>query len=130
MLMHGNQETLNARSEYVTSQDDGSAEHRINQYVIKQEIGRGSFGAVHIALDQYGREYVRTILPHQIHCMKLMYYRLSRNSPRPVCVSGNNLISFEDLLTRGRGVRCKGSTLLCTEEPMNQAHQPENPRLN
>ncbi|KAL6235471.1 hypothetical protein BDW75DRAFT_141759 [Aspergillus navahoensis] len=51
------QETLNARSEYTLSQDDGTAEHRINQYVIKQEIGRGSFGAVHVAVDQYGNEY-------------------------------------------------------------------------
>ncbi|RHZ61063.1 putative calcium/calmodulin dependent protein kinase [Aspergillus thermomutatus] len=51
------QETLNARSEYTTSQDDGTAEHRINQYVIKQEIGRGSFGAVHLAIDQYGNEF-------------------------------------------------------------------------
>ncbi|PYI10053.1 calcium/calmodulin dependent protein kinase [Aspergillus sclerotiicarbonarius CBS 121057] len=50
-------ETLNARSEYYTSQDDGTAEHRINQYVIKQEIGRGSFGAVHLATDQFGNEY-------------------------------------------------------------------------
>ncbi|KAI9374520.1 kinase-like domain-containing protein [Aspergillus egyptiacus] len=50
-------ETLNARSEYTLSQDDGTAEHRINQYVIKQEIGRGSFGAVHVAVDQYGKEY-------------------------------------------------------------------------
>ncbi|KAL1853834.1 hypothetical protein Plec18170_005226 [Paecilomyces lecythidis] len=50
-------ETLDARTEYTTSQDDGTAEHRINQYVIKQEIGRGSFGAVHIAVDQYGCEY-------------------------------------------------------------------------
>ncbi|KAJ9633317.1 uncharacterized protein PV06_00818 [Exophiala oligosperma] len=50
-------ESLNARSEYVTSQDDGVAEHRINQYIIKQEIGRGSFGAVHLAVDQYGTEY-------------------------------------------------------------------------
>lgn len=41
----------------MTSQDDGTAEHRINQYVIKQEIGRGSFGAVHVAVDQYGKEY-------------------------------------------------------------------------
>ncbi|KAL1969035.1 hypothetical protein VTN77DRAFT_869 [Rasamsonia byssochlamydoides] len=49
-------ETLNARSEY-TSQDDGAAQHRINQYIIKQEIGRGSFGAVHLAVDQYGNEY-------------------------------------------------------------------------
>ncbi|KAK5055917.1 hypothetical protein LTR84_012467 [Exophiala bonariae] len=50
-------ESLNARSEYVTSHDDGVAEHRINQYVIKQEIGRGSFGAVHLAVDQFGTEY-------------------------------------------------------------------------
>ncbi|KAL2809451.1 kinase-like domain-containing protein [Aspergillus granulosus] len=50
-------ETLNARSQYTLSQDDGMAEHRINQYVIRQEIGRGSFGAVHVAVDQYGNEY-------------------------------------------------------------------------
>lgn len=54
---HQVKETLNARSEYLTSQDDGSAEHRINQYIIKQEIGRGSFGAVHVAVNQYGTEY-------------------------------------------------------------------------
>ncbi|KAI9766830.1 MAG: hypothetical protein M1840_006306 [Geoglossum simile] len=50
-------ETLNARSEYSNSGDDGQAQHRINQYVIKQEIGRGSFGAVHLAVDQFGNEY-------------------------------------------------------------------------
>ncbi|KAJ4309875.1 hypothetical protein N0V94_008721, partial [Neodidymelliopsis sp. IMI 364377] len=50
-------ETLNARSEYSNSEDDGTAQHRINQYLIKQEIGRGSFGAVHLAVDQYGHEY-------------------------------------------------------------------------
>lgn len=52
-------ETLNARSEYSNSEDDGTAQHRINQYLIKQEIGRGSFGAVHLAVDQYGQEFVR-----------------------------------------------------------------------
>ncbi|KAF2847261.1 Pkinase-domain-containing protein [Plenodomus tracheiphilus IPT5] len=52
-------ETFNARSEYSNSEDDGSAQHRINQYLVKQEIGRGSFGAVHLAEDQYGQEYVR-----------------------------------------------------------------------
>ncbi|KAI4289579.1 MAG: hypothetical protein L6R35_001157 [Caloplaca aegaea] len=36
---------------------DGAAVHRINQYIIKQEIGRGSFGAVHLAVDQHGNEY-------------------------------------------------------------------------
>ena len=52
-------ETLHARSEYTNSEDDGGgAIHRINQYQIKQEIGRGSFGAVHLAVDQYGQEYV------------------------------------------------------------------------
>lgn len=53
-------ETLNARSHYGSSgDDDGTSVHRINQYVIKQEIGRGSFGAVHLATDQYGNEFVR-----------------------------------------------------------------------
>lgn len=50
-------ETLHAHSEYTNSQDDGSAIHRINQYAIKEEIGRGSFGAVHLAVDQHGCEY-------------------------------------------------------------------------
>ncbi|CAD0090451.1 unnamed protein product [Aureobasidium vineae] len=51
------QETLNARTHYGSSDDDGAAVHRINQYTIKQEIGRGSFGAVHLAVDQFGNEY-------------------------------------------------------------------------
>ncbi|KAL7275031.1 hypothetical protein RUND412_002048 [Rhizina undulata] len=46
-------ETLNASLQY----DDEDQGMRINQYVIKQEIGRGSFGAVHIAVDQSGNEY-------------------------------------------------------------------------
>ncbi|KAG4416436.1 hypothetical protein IFR04_010414 [Cadophora malorum] len=50
-------ETLNARSAYTNNQTDGRAEHHINQYIIKDEIGRGSFGAVHLAVDQYGTEY-------------------------------------------------------------------------
>lgn len=54
----GVKETLNARSHYGSSDDDGGAIHHINQYIIKQEIGRGSFGAVHLATDQYGNEYV------------------------------------------------------------------------
>lgn len=56
-LTSDKQETLNARSHYGSSDDDGAAIHRINQYIIKQEIGRGSFGAVHLAVDQYGHEY-------------------------------------------------------------------------
>lgn len=53
------QETLNARSEYSNSEEDGIGEHRINQYLLGQEIGRGSFGSVHIAVDQFGQEFVR-----------------------------------------------------------------------
>jgi [calcium/calmodulin-dependent protein kinase] kinase len=56
-LTHNAQETLNARTHYGSSEDDGAAVHRINQYTIKQEIGRGSFGAVHLAVDQFGNEY-------------------------------------------------------------------------
>lgn len=54
-------ETLNARSHYGSGDDDGASVHRINQYTIKQEIGRGSFGAVHLAVDQFGKEYVSKI---------------------------------------------------------------------
>ncbi|KAG9235521.1 BcCMK3, calcium/calmodulin-dependent protein kinase [Amylocarpus encephaloides] len=50
-------ETLNAKTEYTNNEEDGHGEHRINQYIIKDEIGRGSFGAVHLAVDQYGIEY-------------------------------------------------------------------------
>ncbi|KAG8629410.1 hypothetical protein KVT40_003275 [Elsinoe batatas] len=50
-------ETLNAKSHYGSSEDDGGSVHRINQYNIKQEIGRGSFGSVHLAADQYGNEF-------------------------------------------------------------------------
>ncbi|GJC80641.1 calcium/calmodulin-dependent protein kinase kinase cmkC [Colletotrichum liriopes] len=50
-------ETLNAVTEYGTESHDGSSHHRINQYVIKEEIGRGSYGAVHLATDQFGTEY-------------------------------------------------------------------------
>ncbi|KAK4135403.1 kinase-like protein [Trichocladium antarcticum] len=50
-------ETLNARSEYTNDESEGYSHRRINQYVIKDEIGRGSFGAVHLATDQFGNEY-------------------------------------------------------------------------
>lgn len=55
---HTWQETLNAISEY-TSDDTEGTKLRINQYTIKEEIGRGSYGAVHLATDQFGNEYVR-----------------------------------------------------------------------
>ncbi|KXH69454.1 hypothetical protein CSAL01_08516, partial [Colletotrichum salicis] len=47
----------NAVTEYGTEAQDGSSHHRINQYIIKEEIGRGSYGAVHLATDQFGTEY-------------------------------------------------------------------------
>jgi calcium/calmodulin-dependent protein kinase kinase 2 len=49
-------ETLKARSEYDTV--DGKAVHRVDGYQIGDEIGRGSFGAVHLAVDEMGNEYV------------------------------------------------------------------------
>ncbi|SPQ22792.1 a62bff01-bc79-412d-9548-1b24fbeca487 [Thermothielavioides terrestris] len=50
-------ETLNARSEYTSEDGEGRSHQRINQYEIKDEIGRGSYGAVHLATDQFGNEY-------------------------------------------------------------------------
>ncbi|KAG6018320.1 hypothetical protein E4U41_003974 [Claviceps citrina] len=50
-------ETLDARVEFTNDEAGGRTYHRINQYVIVEEIGRGSYGAVHRATDQYGNEY-------------------------------------------------------------------------
>ncbi|KAG6004322.1 hypothetical protein E4U21_001181 [Claviceps maximensis] len=50
-------ETLDARVEFTNDEADGRTHHRINQYVIVEEIGRGSYGAVHRATDQYGNEF-------------------------------------------------------------------------
>ncbi|KAM4054745.1 kinase [Hirsutella rhossiliensis] len=50
-------ETLDARVEFTSDEVDGRTYHRINQYVIAEEIGRGSYGAVHLAKDQFGNEF-------------------------------------------------------------------------
>lgn len=105
---HRVKESLDARSEYVTSEDDGVAEHRINQYTIKQEIGRGSFGAVHLALDQYDKEYVHTHRAH-LKIPGLTMCRLSKNSPRLVCGSGLSLISSDNRWLNEDEVLCKAS---------------------
>lgn len=52
------QETLDARVEFMSDESDGRTHHRINQYVIQDEIGRGSYGIVHLGTDQFGTEYV------------------------------------------------------------------------
>ena len=51
------QETLDARVEFLSDEIDGRTHHRINQFVIQDEIGRGSYGAVHLGSDQFGNEY-------------------------------------------------------------------------
>ncbi|KAF2156052.1 Pkinase-domain-containing protein [Myriangium duriaei CBS 260.36] len=50
-------ETLNAKSQYGSGSDEGPSIHKINQYILKQEIGRGSFGCVLLAEDQFGNEF-------------------------------------------------------------------------
>lgn len=62
-------ETLNAHSEYTSDDSDGRSHFRVNQYVIKEEIGRGSYGAVHLATDQFGKEYVVTPQPLFSHLL-------------------------------------------------------------
>lgn len=49
-------ETKIARSDHIDSEEDEGSVRRINQFVILQEIGRGSFGIVHLATDQYNHE--------------------------------------------------------------------------
>ncbi|RFU77658.1 camkk meta kinase [Trichoderma arundinaceum] len=50
-------ETLDAHVEFSNDETDGRTHHRINQYVIQDEIGRGSYGSVHLATDQFGNEF-------------------------------------------------------------------------
>ncbi|KAI6785762.1 Calcium/calmodulin-dependent protein kinase kinase-like protein [Emericellopsis cladophorae] len=54
---HEVKETLDAHVEFMSDETDGRTHHRINQYVIQDEIGRGSFGSVHLGTDQFGTEY-------------------------------------------------------------------------
>ena len=58
----------------------------VNQYTIMEEIGRGSYGAVHIATDQYGKEFVRyhsSVLASESKANSKN--RLSRNFPNLAC---------------------------------------------
>ncbi|KAI1131480.1 kinase-like domain-containing protein [Nemania abortiva] len=48
-------ETLDAK--YTNDEIDGRSQYTVNQYVIGDEIGRGSYGSVHRATDQFGRQY-------------------------------------------------------------------------
>ncbi|KAI1075422.1 kinase-like domain-containing protein [Whalleya microplaca] len=50
-------ETLNARTDFTNDETDGHSQQTINQYTLREEIGRGSFGSVHLATDQFGTEY-------------------------------------------------------------------------
>lgn len=88
------QETLNAKSHYGSSEDDGGAVHRINQYSIKQEIGRGSFGSVHLGVDQYGQEYVGYPSMDTSYPRADPVIRLSKSSPSRDCASAPSLTCF------------------------------------
>ncbi|KAH7188820.1 kinase-like domain-containing protein [Fusarium flagelliforme] len=50
-------ETLDAQTQFGDENVDGVSQHRVNQYTILEEIGRGSYGAVHLAKDQFGHEF-------------------------------------------------------------------------
>ncbi|KAL2753331.1 hypothetical protein ACRALDRAFT_1052064 [Sodiomyces alcalophilus JCM 7366] len=75
-------ETLNARTEYPGEGDDTPNHHRINQYIIKEEIGRGSYGAVHLAVDQYGTEYAVKEFS-KMRLRRQARSNLMRRGPRP-----------------------------------------------
>lgn len=111
------QETLDARTEYTNDEEDGRTHHRINQYVIKEEIGRGSYGAVHLATDHTGTEFVRptpcppakvketSLIMAPVYLCFQCSLRLSRSFPRP---------AFEDALgptffARDRAALCASS---------------------
>lgn len=79
--------------------------HRINQYVIKEEIGRGSFGAVHLAVDLDGNEYVRKQKILQLipgaYGANIVMDRLSRSFRNHGCESVRSPIYFGALIQLG-----------------------------
>ncbi|PHH71979.1 hypothetical protein CDD80_4856 [Ophiocordyceps camponoti-rufipedis] len=50
-------ETLDAHVDFANDESDGRSYQQVNQYIIAEEIGRGSFGSVHLAMDQFGKEF-------------------------------------------------------------------------
>ncbi|RDA95746.1 hypothetical protein CP533_5073 [Ophiocordyceps camponoti-saundersi (nom. inval.)] len=50
-------ETLDAHVDFTNDEADGQTYQQVNQYTITEEIGRGSFGSVHRAVDQFGKEF-------------------------------------------------------------------------
>lgn len=64
---------------------DGRTYHRINQYVIVEEIGRGSFGAVHRATDQFGNEFVSLAGCHLLHLPVALSLLPVTSHLSPVC---------------------------------------------
>lgn len=103
-LMHG-QETLDAQTEFGNEDADGRSHHRVNQYTILEEVGRGSYGAVHLATDQFGQEFVRAAPLRQ----KFLPFRLaniirpSKSSQSPDCASAHSRISCDRVLV-GHGL--------------------------
>ncbi len=57
----------------MSDESDGRTHYRINQYTIQDEIGRGSYGAVHVGTDQFGNEFVNKLCAasHQIQLLTI-----------------------------------------------------------
>jgi hypothetical protein len=72
-------ETLGDNPRYHTF--EGTTLHVINQYIIKKELERGFLGPVHLAIDQYGTEYVSdyNLYLHLNGCILMLFLsRLSK----------------------------------------------------
>ncbi|EPS37616.1 hypothetical protein H072_8658 [Dactylellina haptotyla CBS 200.50] len=78
-------ETLDASMQYNENDD-----RRINQYIIKQEIGRGSFGSVHLATDQEGTDYALKEFSKS-RLRKQIKSNLMRHGPHTVAARGGRL---------------------------------------
>ncbi|KAK6350679.1 hypothetical protein TWF718_003864 [Orbilia javanica] len=78
-------ETLDASMQYNENDD-----RRINQYIIKQEIGRGSFGSVHLATDQDGIDYAMKEFSKS-RLRKQIKSNLMRHGPHTIAPRGGRL---------------------------------------
>lgn len=105
-------ETLDASSKYVKNKY-GKIEHHINQYILKEEIGRGSFGAVHYAVDHSKTEYAIKVVSKS---------RLRRQSLSSFLKKPQQDRVWPKLLAD----RCKAN-LPCTAQNFRRAQQLHDP---
>ncbi|KAI8052549.1 kinase-like domain-containing protein [Syncephalis plumigaleata] len=111
-------------SAHYTETEDGT--YKLNQYVIKEELGQGSFGVVRLAVDQRtGEEYaIKQFSKHRLR------RRVREQQLRGARGRGTSLMMMRGR-GRGRGRPIlSGPPLMPTKDDASAEHQGHNPLMN